>query len=1029
MSNLFYRNRRLLILTLFMIVVAGWTSFRALPRLEDPRLTPRVAIVKTFYPGASPERVEALVTKKLEDRLSEFEEINVLESTSRTGLSRLSVELKDQFGEDDVSEIWSRIRDKLTDAEADLPAGALSPEFDDKIMGGAYTLIVALTWESESPVAYGVLQRLAEQLEDELRNLPGTEYTELHGANPEEISVEVEPGRLAALGLTPGDIARAIAASDVKVPAGALRSRDESLQIELAGELESLGRLKAVPVSVGAAGDAIRLGEIAVIRKGVSDPPRQLALINGKPAIVVSVRMEPYRRVDVWADQAHMILTSFKARLPRGVAFDVIFDQSEYTRARLDHLYGNLMVGVLLVVLTVLFMMGWRSSLIVALALPLTVFMVCTAMNFYGMPIHQMSITGMIIALGLLIDNAIIIADEVDQQLTDGQPTADAVSHAVKHLSVPLLGSTLTTILAFAPVLLLPGPAGEFVGPISVTVTFALVSSLVLALTVIPALKGLVHDFWARRGVRDLASHGFSNASMAKAYQRSLRWIFRHPSLAVALTPLVPIAGFLLSGTLEEQFFPPSERDMFHVQMHFPAQNSIQTTAREMERARTLILELPFVEAVHTFVGVAAPRFYYNVFGSDSDSPGYGHAIVQLASADRYSEDIQEIQKLLDEAFPHGQPLAMQLEQGPPFDAPIAMRVLGPDLDVLTSIGDELRGMLASVPDVTHTRSTLGSPLPKLWLSLDEEEARFSGLDNTQVARQMNATLEGEIGGSLLEGSEDLPVRVRLAGNERADASGIRSLDLMAPSGSEGEGRPWVPLSALGSLELRPQRSVIWHRDGERFNYIQAFITAGVLPATVLERFDQRMKTQGLDLPPGYTLGFAGEAAERNDAVNQLLAPMGILVVMMIGTLVLSMRSFRLAGVIGMVGFLAIGMGLLAVWFFQFPFGFMTIIGTMGLFGVAINDSIVVMAALREDEICLSGDVNQVVSVVSRSTRHVLSTSFTTAAGFTPLVLAGGGMWPPPAIAISGGVLGATALALIFVPCSFLLIYRKRGGA
>jgi multidrug efflux pump len=280
----------------------------------------------------------------------------------------------------------------------------------------------------------------------------------------------------------------------------------------------------------------------------------------------------------------------------------------------------------------------------------------------------------------------------------------------------------------------------------------------------------------------------------------------------------------------------------------------------------------------------------------------------------------------------------------------------------------------------------------------------------------------------MLEAGEELPVRVRLAAAQREDAAGIRSLDLFPPVGAPGKERHWVPLAGLGSMELRPEQSIIWRHNGERFNSIHGFIEAGLLPSSVMGRFRGRLDAHGLRLPPGYRLEFAGEVTERDDAVTQLMAPVGVLVVLMVAALVLSLRSFRLAGVVVIVGVLAVGMGLLSVWIGRFPLGFMTIIGAMGLFGVAINDSIVVMAALREDERCLAGDVGRVVAVVSRSTRHVLATSFTTAAGFTPLVLAGGGMWPPPAIAIAGGVLGATVLALLFVPSAFLLLmYRGKG--
>ena len=362
-----------------------------------------------------------------------------------------------------------------------------------------------------------------------------------------------------------------------------------------------------------------------------------------------------------------------------------------------------------------------------------------------------------------------------------------------------------------------------------------------------------------------------------------------------------------------------------------------------------------------------------------------------------------------------------ELEQGPPFDAPIELRLYGPNVDRLAEIGDEARAVLSAVPDVVHTDADLTETLPKLRFQIDEQEARLAGLDHVSVARQLDTTLEGALGGSLLEATEELPIRVRLADSGRGNLAQITSLDLLPTNADSSNSRQLVPISALGEVDLVPERAVIARRNGRRVNVVRGYITAGVLPGKVLADYRQRLATD-LELPVGYEMEFGGEFAERKAAVSSLSASLGVLVVFMAATLVLSFGSFRLAGMIAVVAALSGGLGLGSLWLFGHPFGFMAIIGTMGLIGVAINDSIVVLAALREDPLARAGDRAAVRDVVIRSSRHVFATTLTTIAGFLPLILEGGGFWPPLAIAIAGGVVGATLLALVFVPSSYLIV-------
>lgn len=1045
MSNLFFRNRRLTALFIGLILVAGLSSYAVLPRMEDPVLTARFATINTAFPGAVPERVESLVSERLEDALHEIDEINEVRSISRAGFSSLTIELRDDVYA--VDEVWSRVRDKMDDAAQEFPAEAMEPEFEEQKVK-AYALLLAIKWDMPStPEKSGlpggnaaILRRLAEDTADSLRSIPGTELVDIFGDPEEEITVEVRQHEAASLGLSANMIAQQLTASDAKLTAGQLRG-NSNLPMDVDAELDSVARVARTPISYGESSDFVRLGDIATVRKDMQTPPASLAIVDGKRAVVLGALVRTDVRVDRWFDLAKVRLKRIKDELPQGISLVEVFDQNRYVRTRLSELLTNLCVGAIAVTVVIFLMMGWRSAVVVGLALPLSALMVLAGMRALEIPIHQMSVTGLIIALGLLIDNAIVMVDEVAHRLKDGDTKAEAVSKSVKMLAIPLLGSTLTTALSFAPIALMPGPAGEFVGSIALNVILAVSSSFLLALTIVPAIAAFSASAKADRWW----SRGLHSDTISRMYRKSLPFLISKPWRGIALGLALPVLGFIQARHLPEQFFPPADRDQFHVEAELPAHASMQQTVQYVNAIRDALLKYEQVENVNWFLGESAPAFYYNMVAQRKNQPSYGQALVQLKSGESARQLIRNVQKALDEEFPAGRILVRQLEQGPPFEAPVEVRVFGPDPDELRRIGDRIRLELSQVPNVVHTRSDLSDVVPKLSLQADEEQVRLTGLTNANIAQQMQSSFEGAIGGSVLETTEELPVRVRVADDQRDRVTAIASTMLRSPALPAGH--PGIPMSSLGRLEIDSEFGSLTHLAGRRMNEVQAYIDAGVLPATALAGFEDRIRASAveaeipleggqrtfdnvmadvLQLQPGYFIRFGGEAAERDDAVGNLMANVGILVVLMVATLVLSFSSFRIAGVVGIVAVLSVGLGMGALWVAGFPFGFMAIVGTMGLVGLAINDSIVVLAALGDDELAHAGDRDAVCRVVHRSTPHVLATSVTTVAGFTPLILAGGGFWPPLAVTIAGGVGGATLLALYFVPAVWVLMRRKQ---
>ncbi|MFK8112093.1 MAG: efflux RND transporter permease subunit [Rubripirellula sp.] len=1023
---LFDKNPRLLLLTIGIIVVSGSVAIALLPRLEDPRLTPRAARLITVLPGADPLRVESLVTEKLEQKLREIEEVKEISSETSTSLSFVAVELQDDVDQSNVESIWARIRDKADEAYLSMPPSTIKPDFK-RFDVAANALIVALRWNLDSPPNHAVLNRHIKDLKDKLDAIPGTEKTELFGESIEEVLVTLDPDAMTSLGISAAEVSRVIASSDSKVSAGLMRSKTDNVLLEVSGELSTLNRLGDIPIRFGESSNFVQLSDIAKIEKTIQTPPDSKVLLKGKAAIAIGAQVTSTVRLDRWMQQTLPLLAEFRSELPPGVKLEIVFEQNQYVEARMQSLLQSLLFAAAAILVVIVLMMGWRCALIVGTALPIVSLMVLACMQALSIPIHQMSITGLIISLGLLIDNAIVVVDEIDRRRREGMSVSDAVRQSTSFLRLPLAGSTVTTVLSFSPIILMDGPAGEFVGSIAVVAVIAIISSYVVALTIIASLSriGMSNSVGNQR---NWVSQGISWSPLTKAYRSVINGMLRAPLIGITAGLTLPVLGFILALDLPEQFFPPSDRSQFQISIELGPTSSIEETEAIATQVRAELLSDERIEDVQWFLGESAPIFYYNVIPIRENASNYAQAIVDCKSGVHMRNLLREKQALLASQFSSATVLVRQLEQGPPFDAPIEVRLFGPDHDQLRSLGDEIRLVLSETPHVHSTISGVSDVLPKITFSVDEEQARLAGLDHLAIAQKLNTALEGITGGSIVEDTEELPVRVRVSGDRRSDINKIASLSVLAVSDGpktdlsntdlQSKG---VPLSAISSLQLDAEMVSIDRRNGQRMNEVQGYIDAGVLPATVLNDFRSRLDKSSFELPHGYSIAYGGEDSERDDAVRSLLGSGLKIAMLMLAALVVPLRSFRFAGLLFLVAGLAVGLGLGSLWLAGYPWGFMSLVGIMGMIGVAVNDSIVVLAGIQDAK----GDIDKITDRLLASTRHVLATSITTIVGFAPLVLWGGEFWSPVALTISGGVGGATLLALVFVPCAYMLIDRR----
>ncbi len=1019
MNTLTFRQPRLVALILLVLISAGLSSFLSLGRQEDPTITNLFATVTTQFPGADPARVETLVTAEIEEELQSIAEVDVITSVSRSGVSVVSVELIQTLDDATIEQVWSEARDAVESARRAFPDGVQAPDFNAEGIS-AYSAVIAVTADHDG-VPPAILKSHADALADRLRTIPATRAVDLFGEPETEVLVSVDPNAAAALGLTARDISALISAADGKVQAGRVQSDDVNLTINISGAIETLERLGTVVLRQNADGATVSLADIATITRGVRQPVSDMALANGKRAVLVGVLAQDGVQIDRWMGFVRAELEAGSATVPVGLSETLMFDQSTYTADRLTEVGTNMAIGVALVVLVLFVTLGLRAAAIVAVVLPVVSLATLASMNFIGLPIHQMSVTGLIVALGLLVDAAIVMVDEVRQRLARGMDRAAAVGDATGRLAAPLLASTVTTALSFTPMILLPGPAGDFVGSIAIAVVLMLVWSLVVALTVTPALAG-----WF---LKSSAPSGLQLPRLGRAFEAVIALSVRNPVRSIALALILPVLGFAAFPTLTAQFFPGVERDQFYVEIDMPPGTAIDETAAVATEIDRRLAERDGIDRVYWSLGQSGPAFYYNITGGRSAEPAYAQAMIKTRSAEDAARLVPALQAELDSSYPQARIIVRDLVQGPPVAAPIEVRLVGPDLNVLRDLGNEARAIMAGLPLITQVRAGVVSGAPQLRYEIDEPAVRLLGLNLTDIAAQLEAGLVGVTGGSLVEGTDQLPVRVRFGDDLRGDLDRVTDLPILLPNAaalSATGALPTVPFSEVARTVLEPAESVITRRNAERINTMQAFIVPGVLPEEALQDTLAALDAAGFDVPLGYRIELGGDSDARSDTVGNLMASVGLIVTLTIATIVLTFNSFRLTAIALVVCVLSAGLSMLSLAVMQFPFGINAIIGVIGSIGVSINAAIIILTGLKGDPDAAAGDTAAIARVVTGSSRHITSTTITTFGGFLPLILAGGGFWPPFAVAIAGGVMLSAVVSFFFTPAAFTLVYPAR---
>ena len=1022
--TLFFRRGHLLVLSLLIMLVAGYSALTNLPRLEDPRIDMRNMLIITPYPGASAERVEALVSDVLEDRLREIYEIKKIESTSRAEISVIAIALQDWVDNSSNEQLFSEIRDAIAEVSQQFPVGAGDPVLDEKRGATAFTVLFAVKPQFPESTSLTMVTRLSNELADRLRNVSGTELVRIYGEPQEEFVVSIEPQKLSEAGLTISQVSQAITAADPKLPAGVMYTEQQNIRLQVAEPLDGLNTIRSIPL-INDQGLFLRLGDIASIERRWQEPLQDIGYVNGEQVIFIGARMQTTVRVDQWTQDIKAIAESFQQEFNGSVSADLVFEQNVYTEARLSELSQNLLLGSAVVMLVILIFMGLKASLIVGLALPLCAAFALFSLSFYDEQIHQMSIFGIIIAIGLLIDNAIVITDETRLNLQiDGITRLQALEKTIKHLFAPLLASTLTTILGFMPVFLLNGNIGDFIGGIAISVVMALIGSLFISLTLIAALAA---RYLSRSPSESQAwfKGGLQLPSVSAVFKRLLRAAVNAPLVVIPAIMVFCLSGFVLSSQLANVFFPSADRDQFEIYVWTAGGTGLEQTESVALAIDDELRQRDNIQQVTWLVGGSAPSVYYNQVMNRDNTPNFANAVVTATSVRDAARLIGELQLSLTQHYPEAKIVVRAFGQGPPIASPIEVDIFGPDLETLNELGMQVRLAMTEIPGITQSIASITQAEPEFRLDAQRDVTEMASLSLASIANQLQTALRGQSGGSVLEGTEDIPVRVRVGDELRSSITDIANQPLLSASLAQ-QGRA-TSVAAIGDFELKPAISGITRKNGERLNRVQAFLMPGVPAIDVSNQLRDKLLNGGVELPQGYRLKMAGDADEQGKAVGQLATYAPVLLVLMITTLILTFSSVRMAGVIGLVAILSVGLGFLSLWISGLPIGFNPLLGCAGLIGVAINGSIVVIAAINANPQAKSGDTDAIIEETMSCSRHILSTTFTTVGGLVPLLLfSEGSFWPPLAVVLAGGVGFSVILSLVFTPSIVATLCKRR---
>ena len=1015
--NIFLDRPRILFLTLAFILLSGISSISTLPIQENPELAERWATVTISYPGATPERIETQVVDNLENKLREIVELDIedLSSVITQGFSETLVELQQNVPPSLIEEVWSKVQNKIDQIET--PDGVTM--LLERSSGPPITVEYIIDWKGEGNTPIIMMSRLAQQLQKRLSSVPGTEKTAIYGEAEEEIVVEVDSAKMSSLGLTYQEISTAIKSYDNKKPVGVVSDEYSEFLIRLKDNITTPQKIGEIPVKVINQSEIIRLQDIAEVSMQPANPIEDIFLYNGKRVLSVSATGSFSQRVFEYVENVDDQVDKMRLTLPEEFQIERIYDESIYVSSKFGELIKSFALATFFVLSLSFFFLGIRPGIIVTAILPFSVSLVLLGCRLIDLPLHQTSITGIIIALGLLIDNGIIVVEDYKYRRSIGLSIRKSINQTLVHISTPLLAATATTVFAFMPIVTGEGSSIEFVGGMALTVIMSIISSLVLALIMVPVLMSYMEriPYFANINVHE---EGYKNQKILKKYRKFLTWAFDVPRRAILISISLPLLGFLIFGSIPKDFFPANDRDMFRIHIELPTNSSSTKTLEKVQEIRNQVIDSNLIELDkdYWFIGRWMPRVLMNIVGGEEKNGGNNHAQAVFFAKDYY-EMIENLPKLSKMLVAQNSDLIIfvdSFQTGPPVFSDIQYSIIGDDENVLRAIGSELELIINDAPDVSHTKSLAGYSNTNIEFEFNSSNVSLSGKNTELLVNELYAENNGIVVSSMLDSNKEIPIRVKGI-RESSDIIGNTGyLSIPAKDGIDFIGN-------YGQATINKTSSYVTRRNSQRVNQVEGWIWTGTLPHKTEQYLEEKFNEFESNLPPGYSIIVGGEAESRGQSQSQIYSSAIIYLLLITFGLVFALNSFRQTLLILSVAIFSIGLSFLGLKLGQQNYGFIGTVGALGLIGLSINDSIIVLSHIKEKANQVSMTKSDLIEVVIRSTRHIITTSLTTLGGFLPLIFANI-FFRPLAWAMSIGVLGATMTALLYIPAMFILLKK-----
>jgi multidrug efflux pump subunit AcrB len=1012
-------KNRITVVVLVVILLSGVLSFFNMSRAEDPGFVIRVAVVVTHFPGASPRRVEQLVTDKIEKAVQQMPELDFVSSESKNGISIVYVNIREEYRE--MRPIWDSLRRKVADVARDLPDGVIGPFVNDEF-GDVFGTIVGITGDGFN---YAELKEVADEVRDEFLLIPEVAKVDVYGDQEERIFVEYNNARLSELGLSPIQLEQILSGRNIIIPGGSVETSEERISLEPSGNFETLEDVKRALISLPGRAELIALQDIARIERGYVDPPQTKLRVNGEAALALAISMREGGNIIDLGRQVEETVARVESEYPIGIDFTYIQFQADPVNRKVNEFIGNLMQAVAIVVVVMLLSLGIRTGLVVASLIPMAMVMALMIMGFFGIGLDQMSLASLIIALGMLVDNAIVMSESIMVQMGEGKPAIDAAVDSASELRVPLLIASLTTVAAFLPIYLAESGTGEYTAPLFKVVAITLLSSWILSLTMVPML--CVTFFKAKQRPAETAYE----SRFYQTYRRLLLLGLRYRWAAVALTAVVFFLALQAFALVPVIFFPPNDRPTLTAEFRLPVGSNLESTDRTVAEVERILRDEMLLDADEiaegeegvtnwaVFMGEGAPRFILPLY-VEQETPEYAIFIINATSREVIDTIVPELRRFCLETFPDLKAQIDPLPLGPPITNPIEIRVSGRDEDVIFGLVDSVKAKLHSLAGPTGISDDWGARAKKLMVHIDEARARRAGVSNLDIAISLQTALTGFDTTQFREEDKVIPVTLRSVAADRRDLGKLESLNVF----SQATGRS-VPLEQVADIEVAWEPADIRRRNRLKTVTVQSDLEPGVTAIEIINQLTPWLEEQQSSWGLGYSWEFGGEYETSIDSNRSIMVKLPVAALIIVLLLVGQFNSFRRPAIILItipLGIIGVVIGLVVL---RSYFGFMTLLGIIALSGIVINNAIVLLDRIRI-EIEDNGLEPQraVVESAQRRLRPILLTTGTTIGGLLPLYLGGGPMWEPMAVAIMFGLLFATGLTLGVVPVLYSLFFK-----